>query len=122
MLVSSVNAGGYAAAASAQPQAAPAPPASIPAPQSANASGQAAASAPQPTAQQLKTAVDQANKAAQNVTSDVEFSVDNTTGIRIVKVVNTQTQQVIRQMPAQEIIDMAQSFEKSTGLIIQQKA
>lgn len=71
---------------------------------------------------QLKNAVDRANEVVQSMTSDLRFSIDEATGIHVVKVVDIKTKDVIRQYPTEEMIDLAKSLDKLRGLIIRQKA
>jgi flagellar protein FlaG len=56
------------------------------------------------------------------MSSDLKFTVDEETGIQVVKVVDTETKDVIRQFPAEEVLAIAQALDKLQGLIIHQKA
>jgi flagellar protein FlaG len=40
----------------------------------------------------------------------------------VVKVIDRETQDVIRQIPSQEMLDLAQALDKLQGLLIKQKA
>ncbi|MCL4469609.1 MAG: flagellar protein FlaG [Sulfuricella sp.] len=75
-----------------------------------------------PKAEQVKTAVEHINKFVQTMSSDLKFTVDEETGIQVVKVVDTKTKDVIRQIPSEEILAIAQALDKLQGLIIHQKA
>jgi flagellar protein FlaG len=75
-----------------------------------------------PKAEQVKTAVEHINKFVQTMSSDLKFTVDEETGIQVVKVVNTKTKDVIRQMPTEEILAISQALDQLQGLIINQKA
>lgn len=81
---------------------------------------QASASIPKP--EQVKAAVEHINKFVQTLSSDLKFTVDEETGIQVVKVVDTKTKDVIRQFPSEEILAIAQALDKLQGLIIHQKA
>lgn len=59
-----------------------------------------------------------ANVAAQNV----QFSIDQDSGKTIVKVVDTQTQEVLRQIPNAEALSISRSLGKLQGLLIHEKA
>lgn len=48
--------------------------------------------------------------------------VDDETGIHVVKVMDINTQEVIRQYPSEEILSLAKSLDKLQGLLIRQKA
>ena len=69
----------------------------------------AVAPAPIPSADQVKQAVQDINKALQRFSQSVEFSVDETNGHTIVKVVDQNTQEIIRQMPSLEALEIAAS-------------
>lgn len=72
--------------------------------------------------EQLKNAVDKVNSVVQTMTNDVRFTLDSDTGIHVVKVVDTKTQETIRQYPSEEMIDLAKSIDKLRGLIVRQTA
>lgn len=124
MLISQVNSGRYSPPASTEPTA-PLAVATSSAPHSVSVElpAKAIRSAEAPAKnEQLADAVQQANKVIRTMTNDVEFTVDSDTGIHVIKVVNTQTQEVIRQFPSEEMIDLAKILDKLHGLIIRQKA
>jgi flagellar protein FlaG len=80
------------------------------------------AQAATPDAEQVKQAVQHINNVVKSMNSGLKFSVDDATGIRVVQVVDTQTKDVIRQIPTQEVLDIAKALDKLQGLIINQKA
>ncbi len=82
------------------------------------------ASANVPTLDQVKNAVSQLNKSSQAKSQGLEFSVDNDTKRTVVKVVDSGTGEVLRQIPSPEALEIAKSLESksSTGLLIQQTA
>jgi len=59
----------------------------------------------------LQDAVERANKAMQQMANNLEFSVDDDTGIRVVKVVDKASGDVIRQMPSEQMLEIAKSIE-----------
>lgn len=75
-----------------------------------------------PNAEQVKTAVEHINKFVQTMSSDLKFTVDEETGIQVVKVVDTKTKEVIRQIPSEETLAIAQVLDRLQGLILHQKA
>lgn len=70
----------------------------------------------------LEQAVKKVNEFVQSRASDVQFSLDEETGIRVVKVVDRSTKEVIRQIPSEEMLHIAQALDKLQGLLIRQKA
>lgn len=82
-----------------------------------------AATAPEPTPQQLKHAVDSINKSLQPSASNLEFNIDPNTQRAVVKVVDTSTGDVIRQIPSKEVLAIAESIDQfNKGLLLSQKA
>lgn len=59
--------------------------------------------------------IEQYLKASQR---DLEFSIDQVRGVAVVKVVSTETGQVIRQMPTEEALKLADSLSKSQGSVL----
>lgn len=55
-------------------------------------------------------------------TSGVEFSVDKDTNRTVVKVVDLETKQVIRQYPNEDVLAMSKVLDKFQGLMIKQTA
>lgn len=72
--------------------------------------------------EQVIEAVDAINKAIRNSSQNLEFSVDNAEGGVVVKVVDQQTKEVLRQIPSEEALEIAKSLDKLQGLLIKQTA
>lgn len=62
------------------------------------------------------------NDFVQTRASNIQFTMDEETGIRIVKVVDTATKEVIRQLPTEEAVRIAKALDQLQGLLIRQKA
>ena len=78
-----------------------------------------------PSAEQLKEAVSQLNKASQDKSQGLEFSIDNDSKRTVVKVIDQTTKEVLRQIPTQEALEIAKALESKSstaGLLIQQTA
>ena len=79
--------------------------------------------APAPSAEEVREAADKINKVLQSlVSSNLQFSVDQESGQTIVRVVDVETKDVIRQIPNEEALAIAKSLGKFQGLLIEQKA
>jgi len=68
------------------------------------------------TEQQLKPGdVDRAlsnlNDYAQNLQRDINFSVDETTRQTVIQVIDSETDEVIRQIPSEDILALARALE-----------
>lgn len=71
---------------------------------------------------QVQQAVDQIKIAIDKLTQDLRFSIDEDTGKTVVKVLDSETQEVIRQFPSEEAISIARTLDKVQGLLFNDKA
>ena len=72
---------------------------------------------------QVTDAVLLINKAIHSMSAHtVSFVTDSATGIDTVSVINSETNEVIRQMPSEEAVAAARALDKMQGIIIHQKA
>lgn len=76
----------------------------------------------EPDRETLLQAVEDVRKAIEPVAQNLLFSIDDDTGRTIVKVVDAQTDEVIRQMPSEEVLAISKAIDKLKGVLIQQKA
>jgi flagellar protein FlaG len=82
----------------------------------------AAAAAGKPTQPELEQAVKKINASLQSQGQGVEFSIDHDSHLTVVKVIDQETKQVLRQMPTQEALQIAKALDHVQGLLIKQKA
>ena len=78
-----------------------------------------------PTSEQLKEAVSQLNKASQDKSQGLEFSIDDDSKRTVVKVIDQTTKEVLRQIPTPEALEIAKALESKSstaGMLIQQTA
>jgi len=75
-----------------------------------------------PTNEELGNAVADLNKVAQAASQGVRFSIDEDTGRTVVKVVDTQTDKVLRQIPSVEALKLWRSMEQMQGAMLRDKA
>ena len=66
----------------------------------------------------LDEAVSQLNDFVQNVQRDLQFEVDNNLGQTVVKVVDQQTQEVIRQIPDEVALRLAEKLQQDEPLTL----
>lgn len=77
---------------------------------------------PQPRPPALQDTVSQLNAFAQSIDRQLQFSIDRQSGLVVIKVVDTQTHQVIRQIPAKDVLALArQMHEARKGALFAQK-
>ena len=70
-------------------------------------------------AKQTEKVVENLNKVAVSLQRDLDFKVDEDTGKSIITVTDSLTQKVIRQIPSEEIVELAknlQSMVQSVGI------
>lgn len=71
---------------------------------------------------QLDKAVETINQFLQPVASSIQFSVDEESGRMLVKVIDTDTNDVLRQFPSKEAIAISSELSKLQGLLLREKA
>lgn len=77
--------------------------------------------------EQLKAAMSQISNYVQNVQRNLNFSIDEASGQTIVKVIDSESEEVIRQIPSEEMLALARRLselggEQVSGLLMQSKA
>ena len=72
--------------------------------------------------QALESAVKDLEKNVQNLQRSLQFSVDEASGRTIIKVIDKETDEVIRQIPPAEVIAIARRIEDAIGLFVQDEA
>lgn len=72
--------------------------------------------------EQIKQAVQKIQGAVDNLAHNLRFSIDEDTGKTIIKVVDTHTDEVIRQFPTEQAIEIARTLDKVQGLLFNDKA
>jgi len=76
----------------------------------------------------LEKVVSQLNAYIQNTQRDMDFSVDGSTGRVVVKVIDSESEQVIRQIPSEEMLAISRHLvesletEQPKGFLIELKA
>ena len=61
----------------------------------------------------LEKVVSQLNAYIQNTQRDVDFSVDDATGRVVVKVIDSESEEVIRQIPSEEMLAISRHLVES---------
>lgn len=70
----------------------------------------------------IEKAVSYLNEYIQSYRRDLHFSVDDDSGRIVVKVVDRETNEIIRQIPSEEAMALASRMEKSNGILLQAQA
>lgn len=76
-----------------------------------------------PSIVQLQRLIDGMNKAMQQSNSSLEFSMDSSSKKIMVRLIDTTTGDIIRQIPSEEMLAISQSIEKmQQGLLLNKNA
>lgn len=87
------------------------------------APSQEGATAAQPVSpEQLEAAVDSVREYIRPHNNSLQFSVNDDIGRIVVTVVDSETEEVIRQIPAEEMIAIAKALDSIKGLLVRQQA
>ena len=78
--------------------------------------------ATQPTQEVVAKTAQQLESFVASMGRDLSFSVDSTTGYHVVRVTNPQTGEVVRQLPSEELLKIAQTMEHTSSGLVNQKA
>lgn len=77
------------------------------------------------TSEQLDNAVSQLNTYVQSINRNLEFNIDTDSGQTVVKVTDSETDQLIRQIPNEEALNIAKHLDskmnedsKDIGLLL----
>ena len=69
---------------------------------------------------EVREAVDNIQKFVAQTTRDITFSIDENAGF-MVKVIDRNSQDVIRQIPSEEVVAIARALDKLQGLFVRDK-
>jgi flagellar protein FlaG len=70
----------------------------------------------------MEKAVATLNKLVAPAAQAIQFAIDDESGRTVVKVIDTDTRQVLRQVPSEEAIAISRVLDRLRGLLIQEKA
>jgi len=71
----------------------------------------------QDVAQRLENSVSKLNELVQSVQRDLQFSIDESSGDTVIKVLDTNTEEVIRQIPSEEVLALTRNIESLKGVL-----
>jgi flagellar protein FlaG len=70
----------------------------------------------------LAEVLEAARERARLSQASLEFSVDDESGRTVVKVVDAQTKELIRQIPSEEVLAVARNLERIKGFLLSETA
>ena len=71
---------------------------------------------------EIEIAVSKISEFVQNFQRDLTFSVDDATGRTVIKVIDSATEEVIRTIPSEETLRIAESLSSPESLILREQA
>lgn len=71
---------------------------------------------------ELTEKVSNLNDFVQNISRDLQFSVHKESGRTVVTVIDSETEEVIRKIPSDEVLKIAESLENLSGLLLKEQA
>lgn len=70
----------------------------------------------------LEKAIKDLRQGVQNMQRSLQFSIDESSGRTVIKVVDKNTQEVIRQIPEEQVLELAARLDKNAGVLLKDKA
>lgn len=70
----------------------------------------------------VEKAVQLLSDFVSSIHPEINFSIDEASGMHVVKIVDSQSNEVIRQIPSEEAVHIAQALDKLQGLFVKDKA
>jgi flagellar protein FlaG len=78
--------------------------------------------AAEPDRDELTSAVKKLNEALPQSAQTLEFEIDEESKDVVVKIIDRDTREVVRQMPTKEALEMAKAIDKMVGRLLDQTA
>jgi flagellar protein FlaG len=122
MSITSIASGGSAAQPSLKPADNASPPAQPAAVSQAPAATATSTARPPTPAQEVQRAVAILNQLIEPVTSSVSFKIDDSTGKTVIRVMDTDTNTLIRQFPTEEALALTRVLDAHQGRILNTQA
>lgn len=70
----------------------------------------------------IKKSIDELNKKMSMLNSQLKIEMDEDTGIQVVKIIDSESKEVIRQLPPDVVLKIAKYIDEVTGLLFNEKA
>ncbi len=71
----------------------------------------------EPAEEEILEVVDRLREQAASVSRDLNFEVDRESGYTVIKVIDRATEEVVRQIPAEEVVERARQRDGEIALI-----
>ena len=75
-----------------------------------------------PTKEQVEQAAVRVKEVLRGTTSRLEIEIDSDLDKVVIKILNGESGEIIRQIPAQELLDLAKHLDEPKGLFVRERA
>ena len=72
--------------------------------------------------QAVKAAVEASNRVVQSLQSKIEFVTDDSSGQMLIKVIDPTNNELIRQIPSEEMLAISRALDRMQGLLVKSQA
>ena len=69
----------------------------------------------------IDAALEAANQSMRSIATNLQFEKDTVSGRIVVRVIDGETHQVLRQMPSDEMLSMSHALDRLQGLMVRLK-
>jgi flagellar protein FlaG len=76
----------------------------------------------EPNTQAVKAAVEASNRVVQSLQSRIEFVADESSGRMLIKVIDPANNELIRQIPSEEMLAISRALDRMQGLLVKSQA
>ena len=76
----------------------------------------------QVTRETVAKAAEQIQQFVSSMGRNLKFSVDETSGYHVVRVVNPDTGELVRQLPSEELLKISRDFQRLNNALVSQRA
>ena len=70
--------------------------------------------------EKLDQTIEELSSLVKNYNRELNFSVDEDSGRTVIKVIDSSTDEVIRQIPSEEVVGLAQMIDQHAGLLMKE--
>ncbi len=80
--------------------------------------GRAGSGTPSKSLSETEALTKQLNSALAQIDGNYSVSVDDDTGMVVVRITDTDTGEIVKQVPPQQVLDVSMSVDKIIGLLV----
>ena len=77
---------------------------------------------PTPTKEKLEQAAARVKEVLRGTSSHLEIEIDSDSNKAVIRILNGESGEIIRQIPAQELLDLAKHLDEPKGLLVRERA